>query len=136
MIFISTLVISLIIGSYHQDIVNEQHVDIYNKVKSEAEHSLQEQGFNGFLKSGMPDEVWTQTVNGRNIVMRIDNVCIHVHDHFGKISFMKAHMCEAILDILSEKTDIHVRTNQNPIVISGRKIEDGHLKIREIKTDV
>ena len=113
-----TVMISLIIGSYHQDMVNEQYVDMYNKVKSEAEYYLQEQCFNGFLKNSMPDEVWTQTVNGINIVMRIDNVCIHVYDNFGKISFVKAHTCETIFDILSsgKKADPHVRIDKKSIL--------------------
>ena len=87
------LVMCLTVGSFKKDIVTDEYLDMYHEVRSDAQRALQEKGWNGVLATTSVDEVWTQTVSGRNVFLRVDDTCISLHDHFGEVSLTTAGPC-------------------------------------------
>ena len=102
MINVFALLTALTVGAYKSELVTDEFSNMYSKVRTNAQEYLQYKGYDGLLENNTVNEVWTQTVNGRNIILRVDDICIFVYDHYGNVTFMNATSCpSSIFDIVT-----------------------------------
>lgn len=86
-------IVSLSVGGYVKEVVNKDHYVMYNAIKEDVSKYLRDSGYNGILHNGPPVAAWSQVVQGRNVILRVGDICVRVYDKFGEFEFQGASPC-------------------------------------------
>ena len=89
------------VGVFHLETVSKDKKNIMKKMLPEIQKVFESEGFNGILKNGTINELWTQVVNGKTHVIKMtyesfsNSLCVMLYESLDhNMTVTNVDLCE------------------------------------------